>query len=162
MEIRRLREPEIPRMVDELWLPFAREMADLDAFDELAPDARRHAIAYRRNQFDRDGFVTWVAEAGDPAESDALLGLATAEQREAPPVFARGDSAYIHDLYVVPDRRGEGMGSRLLDRIEGWAANRDLAHIGLSVNVANPEARAFYESRGFESKRTKMVKSTEY
>ncbi|MFB6154185.1 MAG: GNAT family N-acetyltransferase, partial [Halodesulfurarchaeum sp.] len=102
-----------------------------------------------------------VAEAEDPAESDALLGLATAEHRESPPVFARGDSAYIHDLYVVPDQRGKGLGSRLLDRVEAWAGDRDLAHLGLSVNVANPQARAFYESQGYDAKRTKMVKSTE-
>jgi GNAT superfamily N-acetyltransferase len=51
-------------------------------------------------------------------------------------------------LGVVADRRGEGIGTRLLAALEDEARRREIRTLGLSVEPANP-ARRLYERRGY-------------
>lgn len=69
------------------------------------------------------------------------------------------DSWYVNVLAVLPDHRGTGLGTRLLDAAEriGLAAGRR----GMSVIVsdANPGARRLYETCSYRLKATRpMVK----
>jgi ribosomal protein S18 acetylase RimI-like enzyme len=163
MNVRRLREDEIPALVDDLWHPFAREMADLDSYnalvdryDELDDDAREDALAYRREQYRNDDHAIFVADRdGD------IVGCAYVKDKETPPVFARGAEANISEVYVAPDYRENGLASDLLDRAEAWAADRDCEYVTLSVNAGNGIARRVYESRGYETRRHKMDKRLE-
>lgn len=61
------------------------------------------------------------------------------------------DEAEIANLAVTPDRRGRGIGSRLLDAAltEARAAGAVVVH--LEVRDSNAAARALYGSRGFET-----------
>ncbi|SNZ13123.1 Acetyltransferase (GNAT) family protein [Natronoarchaeum philippinense] len=151
MEFRRLREDEIATFVDDVWLPFAREMADLDEYNELAEDVHRDAVAYRRTQLLDDDAATFVADA-----EGEIVGYAHVAYAETPVVFARGPEATINEVYVDQDRRGEGLASELLDRAETWADERDCEYVTLSVNADNETARKVYESRGYEVRRLKM------
>lgn len=56
---------------------------------------------------------------------------------------------YVQDLAVVPDAQGEGLGSRLLDRLLDWVADHapSDAFVGL---FATAEGDALYRSRGFD------------
>ncbi|WP_255148935.1 GNAT family N-acetyltransferase [Halorarius halobius] len=83
-----------------------------------------------------DGDVS-VFVAGDP-----VVGYA---------ICRRGDdSLHLAAIYVDPDRWGEGVGSRLLDRVEreGRASGTD--RVDLVVLAENDVGRGFYEARGYE------------
>lgn len=54
----------------------------------------------------------------------------------------------IHDLAVLPDWRGQGIGRSLLDAVEDRAKRRDCCKLTLEVQDDNP-ARALYERCGF-------------
>lgn len=70
MEIRPLRADEVDRLIEELWLPFASEMAELDAYNALADDVLDAARAYRRSNLADSDTATFVATALlDRAES---------------------------------------------------------------------------------------------
>lgn len=154
MEIRTLDEETIPALVDDLWLPFAEEMAELDPYNELAEEgAREHAIDYRHNQLTDDDIVLFVAEIGDE-----LAGYAAAEYTDPAPVFARGAAINLGELYVRPGYRGEGIATALVDHVEAWASDRDAERLKLSVNQRNDGARALYEELGFSVRRLKMDK----
>ncbi|MFC7166532.1 GNAT family N-acetyltransferase [Halospeciosus flavus] len=152
MQVRELREGEVPTLVDDLWFPFAREMADLDSYNELADgDLRPDALAYRHDRFADDDVATFVAVvAGD------LVGYATVERKPSPPVFARGPSGNVGEVYVAPDHRGAGVATALLDAAESWAREEGCERVTLSVNRENESARALYESRGYDVRRLKM------
>ncbi|PSP57424.1 N-acetyltransferase [Halobacteriales archaeon QS_1_67_19] len=67
--------------------------------------------------------------------------------------FAQGvldDPADLPRIYVAPDRWGEGLGSALLDRIEGWLRAEGADRLRLSVAADNEIGNAFYEKRGYE------------
>lgn len=153
MDIRRPQPEDVPALVEELWLPFAEEMAEIDPFDELDDDIMDEATSYRAELVERSDVGVWVAE-----DAGELVGMATVEHQESPPIFARGDTAHIHELYVSPDSRGTGLATELLNRVERWAEDRACEFLSLDVNENNERALAFYREHEFETKRREMVR----
>ncbi|GAA5048984.1 hypothetical protein ACFFQF_25455 [Haladaptatus pallidirubidus] len=91
MRIRRLRATEFVSFVDDLLLPFAREMAILDEFDTLADrGVRANVFSYVEDRHSGDDTVTFVA-----ADGDELVGHVTVEKRASPRCSsaARGDTS---------------------------------------------------------------------
>jgi GNAT superfamily N-acetyltransferase len=56
----------------------------------------------------------------------------------------------IHDLAVLPQHRGGGVGKSLLAAAEERARRRGCCRLTLEVQDDNPRARALYERFGFE------------
>ena len=59
--------------------------------------------------------------------------------------------AHIEDLFVMPELRSRGIGTRILAHAERLAAERGFTQIGLAVGIDNPRARALYERLGYEN-----------
>lgn len=55
----------------------------------------------------------------------------------------------VHDLAVVPERRGRGIGRALLTRVEEEARARGCCKLTLEVQEDNERARSLYRSFGF-------------
>jgi ribosomal protein S18 acetylase RimI-like enzyme len=75
-------------------------------------------------------------------------------QREGLPVGAlvleqQPDAYYIHQIGVLPDYQGRGLGTATIRWVFGQATARDLA-VTLSVVWTNDRARRLYERLGFE------------
>lgn len=139
------------RVVEELWLPLAREMADIDPYNELAEDVRSDAVTYRRRKLsDPDVFVRVAADAGE------WVGYVQATFAPSPPVFDRGDAVDVNELWVAPERRGEGLARELMARAESWGRERGAERARLSVNADNEAGRSLYESLGYEVRRLRM------
>lgn len=154
VRVRPLREDaaELERLVEELWLPFAREMADLDDYNELVDEgtAREHALSYRHEGLADEDSQVWIAER------EGWRGYVRASVSGSPPVFDRGPTLQVGELYVVPEARGEGVADALLDRAVDWGEKRGCERVGLSVNAENDRAQSFYERRGFDTRRLKL------
>ncbi len=60
------------------------------------------------------------------------------------------DAGYlrIHNIYVLPDRQGTGLGRALINHSIDIAFDLDLTSLHLNVNRFNP-AKSFYEHIGF-------------
>lgn len=54
----------------------------------------------------------------------------------------------IEDFYVVPEARGQGVGTELLQLIVGEARKRGYCRVELQVQEDNDAAWKFYEARG--------------
>lgn len=57
--------------------------------------------------------------------------------------------AKLDDVSVKKDRRGQGIGTALLDQLKAQLKKESVQRIDVAVHVDNPEARAFYERMGF-------------
>lgn len=155
--IRPLRADELESLVENLWVPFAEEMADVDEHDALAEEGlRENAVEYWREQFENDDRATFVAVDGED-----LVGYVSIEHRASPPVFARGDAGFVHGLYVVPDYRGRGLASMLFERAREWADERGCVYLSLGVHPDNEPARSVYREWGFEPVREKLIRPVE-
>ena len=62
---------------------------------------------------------------------------------------AEGQEAYLEELFVVPERRGQGFGRALLDAVLARARAAGAVRIDLGTGEGDVAARALYESAGF-------------
>ena len=69
----------------------------------------------------------------------------------------RDGALYIHAFFVDPERRGEGLGRRLIARLGLRARDLALAGLALSVHRDNGRARGFYDALGFVDAGTECV-----
>ena len=56
----------------------------------------------------------------------------------------------LSDLFVAPERRGGGVGRRLMEAAHGFAREQGGASIELDTAHTNTTAQALYESLGYE------------
>jgi ribosomal protein S18 acetylase RimI-like enzyme len=59
---------------------------------------------------------------------------------------------YLAELYVVPDRRGHGLGRALLDAAIALARDNGADYMCLATSHDDVAARALYESAGFSNR----------
>jgi ribosomal protein S18 acetylase RimI-like enzyme len=57
--------------------------------------------------------------------------------------------AKLDDVSVKEDRRGQGIGTALMDQLKQQLIKESVARIDVGVHMENPEARRFYERHGF-------------
>ena len=53
---------------------------------------------------------------------------------------------YLTNVYVLPDRRNQGVGARILAEVKGWAKE---AGLELLIVWPSDKSRAFYRRAGF-------------
>lgn len=154
MEIKELEEDEIPELVDKLWMPLAREMAELTDYNELVDEkVRENTISFRRGKSGEKDYQTFIL-----TENREFAGFISVEVKEPAPVFARGKKGYIHELYVHEDFRRNRYASKLMEKAEEWAQKKGCESMELSFDVENQQAEKMYREKGFEVVRKKMHK----
>ena len=88
------------------------------------------------------GDTTLALLAGEPAAGFALLTLRSNVWYDAP-------VALLDELYVVPAKRGQGIGSALLKASCSLAGSLGVQLMEINVDGEDRDARRFYESHGF-------------
>ncbi len=78
---------------------------------------------------------------------DRLVG--TAALHEAYSTWRAAPYGAIEDFYVVPEERGQGVGTELLALLVDEARRRGYCRLQLQVQEDNDRAWQFYEARGF-------------
>jgi ribosomal protein S18 acetylase RimI-like enzyme len=111
-------------------------------FGDPTPDAQ--VIAERAAPLIESGEVI-VVFAGDGPDGFAQL-------RFRPSLYTGALDAYLEELYVVPGRRGHGLGRALLEAAMDHARERGAARIDLNTSEDDVAARALYESLGFTNR----------
>lgn len=172
MEIRPLLPDEaaVRRYVEELWLPYHRDLeATVDAH-ALADDVDLVAeeVEFRLDLLEEESYRAWIAvdatrderSRGDVALADVdgdLVGFVTTDVDESPTVFDRLNRLIVGDIYVREPYRGTGLARDLIDRAAERAREAGCANLTLDVDVDNERAVAFYEKLGFETHRRRMT-----
>ncbi len=134
---------DIPQLVELLSLLFTQE-ADFE------PDRRKQANGLRLIiESDHVGVIFVAHEGADIVGMVSLLfTISTAEG---------GPVCWLEDMVVRPDRRGNGLGSRLLQHAIDYARTHGFNRITLLTDSINAGAIRFYARHGFvESEMTAM------
>jgi ribosomal protein S18 acetylase RimI-like enzyme len=77
-------------------------------------------------------------------------GLAVLRFR--PAIWMEALECYLAELYVVPDRRGQGLGRALMEAAIKLAREKGAAYMDLGTSEDDVAARALYESLGFSNR----------
>lgn len=128
MKIRKYREEDYPEK-RELHLKVIREVNSEDYSEEQIEAWTDFDPA---NPGDDEGRVRWVAE-----NEDAIIGFGD--------YMPEGNK--ITGIYVHPDFLRQGIGSKLLQKIEDDARRKDLEYLKC---VSSVTAKDFYRNNGFK------------
>jgi ribosomal protein S18 acetylase RimI-like enzyme len=143
--------------------------------DEFADYQNRLIARYGAERAQADATVLEEATAVARAEFDELLpaGPETPGVRVLVAELPNGDrigvlwvglrkpdgsQAWIYDIEVDADRRGQGLGRELLALAESEARELGATNIGLNVFGDSPVARRLYETAGYETAAMQMRK----
>ena len=111
-------------------------------FDEPTPGPT--FLAGRVRQLLRSGEIT-VLLATPEADGLALL-------RFRPSLWREALECYLEELYVVPERRGRGIGRTVMEASMELARSRGAVDMHLGTAEDDVAARALYESLGFDNR----------
>ena len=89
-------------------------------------------------------------------EAGSIAGFVTVTERKH---FTGVPEAYVGELAVAEDAEGRGVGRVLMEAVEAWARERDLARISLDTGAANASARGFYAALGYEETDVRLSKA---
>jgi ribosomal protein S18 acetylase RimI-like enzyme len=119
-------------------------------FDEPAPEPAE--LAARVRELLAGGDTAVLVAGGDTAvlvAGDEPVGLALMRFRLS--LWAPGQECYLAELYVVPARRGQGIGRALMEAAMDLARGRGAGYMDLGTAETDVAARHLYESLGFDN-----------
>jgi len=148
-------EPADPAAADavaDLWVALAREQRPHGS--HLDPEANRGAIRESLARHAADGGLT-VAREGDDLVGFVRFGI------ERGPLTKDRTRGVVRDLYVVPARRDDGVGARLLDAAEATLRDRGVGVVALEALADNADAVRFYERQGYRPHRIEFEREVE-
>jgi ribosomal protein S18 acetylase RimI-like enzyme len=121
-------------------------------YDDFTPGPG--ALAERVRQLIAAGEITVLLVGDEP------LGLALLRFR--PSLWTDSLDCYLEELYVVPDRRGQGLGRALMEAAMEVAREEGAAHVDLGTGEDDVAARGLYESLGFDNREGKPDGAIQY
>lgn len=62
-----------------------------------------------------------------------------------------GRDAFVDELYIIPEMRGQGFGAKALTIAEEHCRREGISALHLEVERENPRARALYERSGYKA-----------
>jgi ribosomal protein S18 acetylase RimI-like enzyme len=134
-EVRRAEADDAPQL--------ARLLHDFNSeFDEETPGVE--ALTERFRRLIEDGELTALLIGDGP---DGFVQL-----RFRSSLISGAADALLEELYVVPDRRGEGLGRALLEAAMETSRDMGATRIELGTSEDDVAARALYESTGFTNR----------
>jgi ribosomal protein S18 acetylase RimI-like enzyme len=121
-------------------------------FDEKTPGAGW--LAGRVRELLASGELT-VLLTGDGPDGLAVL-------RFRPSLWSGALEAYLAELYVTPERRGQGFGRALMEAAIDVARAEGADYMDLGTGEDDSAARALYESLGFDNRGGKPAGPVNY
>lgn len=115
---------------------FAREQHAQLGTHELAEGFMQFAKSALAQCLEHPAAVVMVAEDGG-----AIVGYAVGMLQEPPSIFRPELYTYISDLYVLPDRRRQGIGTGLAERVRGWGYLKGAFALSLIAPAGSPAVR---------------------
>jgi ribosomal protein S18 acetylase RimI-like enzyme len=136
-------EIQVRRATEDDAAAIARLLHDFNLeFDEPSPGVS--ALTETSRRLLDQGEMT-VLLAGEGPDGIAVL-------RFRPALWADGLEAYLQELYVVPELRGQGIGRRVLEEAIDLSRAEGASGIDLNTGETDTAARALYESAGFTNR----------
>jgi ribosomal protein S18 acetylase RimI-like enzyme len=111
-------------------------------FDDPTPGPR--ALAERVRMLLAAGEIKVLLGGAGP---DGLAVL-----RFRPAIWEEALECYLAELYVIPGRRGQGLGRALMEAAIELARREGATHMDLGTSEDDVAARALYESLGFSNR----------
>lgn len=115
-------------------------------FEDVTPGPAR--LAVRLRELMAEGATVVLLAGANGGDGLAVL-------RFRPSLWTENLECYLAELYVVPARRGHGLGRALLEAAMTVAEERGADHMDVGTSEDDVAARALYESAGLTNREGK-------
>jgi len=153
IEIRPARAEDVPAL-----LPMVRKICELhEAWDPrrygALPDVERRYDGWLRSLANDRRAVFLVAES----DAGQMVGFVIGTVERAIPIYRLAEFGFVHDLWVEPEYRHEGVGRQLtMMAVERFGAV-GMRQVRLETAVANEPARRLFEQCGFRPSAVELL-----
>ena len=106
------------------------------------------------SQLDREDDVVFVAERAGEIVGYVFAGVEPRSWKEL-----RDTAGFVHDVLVVEDARGAGVGERLIEAAAEWLLARGAPRVMLWTAAKNDRAQRLFERLGFRRTMIEMTRS---
>ncbi|MBW9258377.1 MAG: GNAT family N-acetyltransferase [Candidatus Thiodiazotropha sp. (ex. Lucinisca nassula)] len=127
---------DFDKMVDLL-----RQLFSIEADFNVDPDKQRRGLELLQESEAAEIFVVRSASQEVVAMATLQLVISTAEG---------GLVAWMEDVVVDADHRGQGVGEFLLSHINRWVESRGIIRVQLVADRDNRSALEFYKKQGWQ------------
>ncbi|MCG7933049.1 MAG: GNAT family N-acetyltransferase [Candidatus Thiodiazotropha taylori] len=131
-----MQRSDIDKMVDLL-----RQLFSIEADFNVDPDKQRRGLELLQESEAAEIFVVRSARQEVVAMATLQLVVSTAEG---------GLVAWMEDVVVDADHRGQGVGEFLLSHINRWVESRGIKRVQLVADRDNRSAIKFYKKQGWQ------------
>lgn len=110
------------------------------------PTIRQPPVVYYdlKSMLEDDAYYVVVAET-----KDQIVSSGYATTKSARPYLDHKEYAYLGFMFTLPEYRGMGINSRIVEVLKKWAIAKGLFEIRLTVYPENQPAIRAYEKAGF-------------
>lgn len=121
---------------------FTAEYKEIDPnlFEPFVEECNR----FFEEAFETDRWRVWVAEDKDKIVSHTFLQIIDTIPR---PGRKRSPYGYVTNVYTLPEYRGKGIGSMIMDEVNKWSKGNGLTFLMVWPSETSIE---FYERNGFK------------
>lgn len=88
--------------------------------------------------------------------NNKIIATGYALIKEALPQFSYTQYTYLGFMYVLPEYRGKGINSRIMEATKEWSLQRDIKNLRLQVYSENHSAIQAYKKMGFKTELQEM------
>ncbi|MBD2100036.1 GNAT family N-acetyltransferase [Leptolyngbya sp. FACHB-261] len=121
------------------------------------PEQRYERWLGKRVADERSVFLVAENEVSEPGQPVALVAFLVAAIEREIPIYRLQEFGLIHELWVEPEYRNQGIGRELLLLAIKRLGQMGIKQIRLDVSVVNEPARRLYESCGFRPSTIEML-----
>jgi len=132
-------------------MQYMREFHDFDhseRFDEVPARAAMEKVV-----LDKTVGRVWLIQQADEVVGYSVLTLAYRLEY-------RGYYAFLDELYVRADKRGQGIGTQAIQFLQQACKQLDVTVLQLEVKQDNPQAASLYRKAGFEQQARHLLTKT--
>lgn len=145
-------------------LPLVRGICDLHAARDpdrfvVVDDILARYAAWLPERAADPASVFFVAEAPGPDRAPTVVGYCVGTCEPAAPIFWVPACGWIHDVFVLPDRRRQGLARALVRAAEDRFRALGVTQIRLHTGAFNDHARAAFAAQGYRPSVVEMLKT---
>lgn len=148
MEIRKANLKDLDAIFDNR-MQFTQFMSNQEI--SITEEFKQDTYNYIKNHIVDDSLVIWIA-----TEEDEIISVAMVCYYQLLPTISnkKGKTGYIQNVFTLPNYRGRGYATELLNKIIVDAKERNVGRLLLS---ASDMGRPVYEKIGFEAVSKEMI-----
>jgi ribosomal protein S18 acetylase RimI-like enzyme len=144
-------------------LPLVRAICDLHAQRdpqrfEVLPDVLDRYAAWLPLRIEDPTSVLLVAEARGVDGTMHLVGYLVGTVEAEVPIFWIPRCGWVHDIYVLPAYRSQGLAKQMMDLAIEHFQQQGLQQMRLHTGSFNDSARAFFSEFGFRPSVVEMLR----